>query len=123
MTGFAGFLSSEHDAADFALRLLHKDVGLGREVGVPMQLSDMAYEELSEALNRGRETRNSSVGQLCRSNAPASSRPPSTPSGYKRSSTPTSGGKPRPANPRSVVGRRDFLRLRGVDARGGSDES
>ena len=64
MTGFAGFLSSEHDAADFALRLLHKDVGLGREVGVPMQLSDMAYEELSEALNRGRETRNSSVGQL-----------------------------------------------------------
>src|SRR6516162_1617009 len=62
------FLSSQHDPADFALRLLHKDVGLavglGREVGVPMRLANMAYEELTEAMNRGWGTRNSSVGQL-----------------------------------------------------------
>jgi 3-hydroxyisobutyrate dehydrogenase len=62
------FLSGQHDPADFALRLLHKDVGLavglGREVGVPMRLANMAYEELTEAMNRGWGARNSSVGQL-----------------------------------------------------------
>jgi 3-hydroxyisobutyrate dehydrogenase len=62
------FLSGQHDPADFALRLLHKDVGLavglGREVGVPMRLANMAFEELTEAMNRGWGTRNSSVGQL-----------------------------------------------------------
>ena len=62
------FLSGQHDPADFALRLLHKDVGLavglGREVGVPMRLANMAYEELTEAMNRGWGTRNSTVGQL-----------------------------------------------------------
>jgi 3-hydroxyisobutyrate dehydrogenase-like beta-hydroxyacid dehydrogenase len=62
------FLTGQHDAADFALRLLHKDVGLavglGREVGVPMRLANMAYEELTEAMNRGWGTRNSTVGQL-----------------------------------------------------------
>jgi 3-hydroxyisobutyrate dehydrogenase-like beta-hydroxyacid dehydrogenase len=61
------FLSGKHDPADFALRLLHKDVGLavglGREVGVPMRLANMAYEELTEAMNRGWGTRNSTVGQ------------------------------------------------------------
>src|SRR5271165_3030870 len=62
------FLSGQHDPADFALRLLHKDVGLavglGREVGVPMRLANMAYEELTEAMNRGWGARNSTVGQL-----------------------------------------------------------
>jgi 3-hydroxyisobutyrate dehydrogenase len=62
------FLSGTHDPADFALRLLHKDVGLavglGREVGVPMRLANMAFEELTEAMNRGWGTRNSTVGQL-----------------------------------------------------------
>ena len=58
------FLSGKHDPADFALRLLHKNVALGREVGVPMRLANMAYEELTEAMNRGWATRNSSVGQL-----------------------------------------------------------
>src|SRR6267142_1970218 len=62
------FLTGQHDPADFALRLLHKDVGLavglGREVGVPMRLANMAYEELTEAINRGWGTRNSTVGQL-----------------------------------------------------------
>ena len=61
------FLSGKHDPADFALRLLHKDVGLavglGREVGVPMRLANMAFEELTEAMNRGWGTRNSTVGQ------------------------------------------------------------
>jgi 3-hydroxyisobutyrate dehydrogenase-like beta-hydroxyacid dehydrogenase len=52
------FLSGKHDPADFALRLLHKDAGLGREVGVPMRLANMAYEELTEAMNRGWSTRN-----------------------------------------------------------------
>jgi hypothetical protein len=57
-----------HDPADFALRLLHEDVGLavglGREVGLPMRLANLAYEELTEAMNRGWGARNSSVGQL-----------------------------------------------------------
>src|SRR5215831_20933936 len=42
------FLTGQHDPADFALRLLHKDVGLavglGREVGVPMRLANLAFE-------------------------------------------------------------------------------
>jgi hypothetical protein len=54
------FLSSKHDPADFALRLLHEDV----ELGLPMRLAHMAYEELTEAMNRGWGTRNSTVGQL-----------------------------------------------------------
>jgi 3-hydroxyisobutyrate dehydrogenase-like beta-hydroxyacid dehydrogenase len=62
------FLSGQHDPVDFALRLLHKGVGLavglGREVGVPMRLANMAFEELSEAMNRVWGTRNSTVGQL-----------------------------------------------------------
>src|SRR6202023_3477913 len=41
------FLQGKHDPADFALRLLHKDVGLavglGREVGVPMRLANLVY--------------------------------------------------------------------------------
>ena len=61
-------LTGRHDPADFALRLLHKDVGLavglGREVGVPMRLANLAYEELTEAMNRGWGARNSTVGQL-----------------------------------------------------------
>ena len=58
------FLPGKHDPADFALRLLHKDVGLGREVGAPIRLANVAFEELTEAMNRGWGARNSSVGQL-----------------------------------------------------------
>ncbi|MBV8888826.1 MAG: NAD(P)-dependent oxidoreductase [Alphaproteobacteria bacterium] len=62
------FLSGTYDPADFALRLLHKDVslavGLGREVGVPMRLANLALEELTEALNRGWSQRDSRVGIL-----------------------------------------------------------
>jgi hypothetical protein len=57
------FLSGQHDPVDFALRLLHKDVGLGREVGVPMRLANMAFEKLAAAMNRGWGTRNSTVGE------------------------------------------------------------
>jgi hypothetical protein len=46
------------------LRLLHKVVGLAREVGVPMRLANTAFAELTEAMNRRWGTRNSAVGQL-----------------------------------------------------------
>ena len=60
---------SQYDPAEFlALRLLHKDVslavGLGREVGVPMRLANLALEELTEAMNRGWQQRDSRVGGL-----------------------------------------------------------
>src|SRR5947199_35576 len=62
------FLAGAYDPADFALRLLHKDVslavGLGKEVGVPMRLANLALEELTEALNRGWSQRDGRVGML-----------------------------------------------------------
>jgi 3-hydroxyisobutyrate dehydrogenase len=62
------FLTSSYDPADFALRLLHKDVslavGLGKEVAVPMRLASLALEELTEALNRGWGQRDSRVPGL-----------------------------------------------------------
>ena len=62
------FLAGQYDPADFALRLLHKDVslavGLGKEVGVPMRLANMALEELTEAMTRGWGQRDSRVGML-----------------------------------------------------------
>src|ERR1700733_9452223 len=62
------FLAGQYDPADFALRLLHKDVslagGLGKEVGVPMRLANLALEELTEAITRGWGTRDSRVGML-----------------------------------------------------------
>jgi 3-hydroxyisobutyrate dehydrogenase len=62
------FLTGTYDPADFALRLLHKDVslavGLGKEVGVPMRLANLALEELTEAMNRGWEKRDSRVSAL-----------------------------------------------------------
>jgi 3-hydroxyisobutyrate dehydrogenase len=62
------FLSGSYDPADFALRLLHKDVSLAcqlaREVQVPMRLTNLALMELTEALNRGWGTRDSRVGAL-----------------------------------------------------------
>ena len=51
------FLPDTYEPAAFALRLAHKDVSLatalGRELGVPMRLSNLALEEMTEALNRG----------------------------------------------------------------------
>jgi 3-hydroxyisobutyrate dehydrogenase-like beta-hydroxyacid dehydrogenase len=62
------FLTGSYDPADFALRLLHKDVALAcqlaREVQVPMRLTNMALMELTEALNRGWGTRDSRVVSL-----------------------------------------------------------
>jgi 3-hydroxyisobutyrate dehydrogenase len=51
------FLPGEFEPPSFALRLGHKDVSLatalGREVGVPMRLANLALEEITEALGRG----------------------------------------------------------------------
>ena len=51
------FLPGIYDPPAFALRLAHKDVSLaaalGREVGVPMRLSSLTLEEMTEALGRG----------------------------------------------------------------------
>lgn len=50
------FLPHKYDPADFALRLAHKDVTLatqlGRELGVPMKVANLALADLTEALNR-----------------------------------------------------------------------
>jgi 3-hydroxyisobutyrate dehydrogenase len=71
------FLTGSYDPADFALRLLHKDVslavGLGKEVAVPMRLASLALEELTEAMNRGwgqRDSRVSGLLQVERSGIP-----------------------------------------------------
>jgi 3-hydroxyisobutyrate dehydrogenase len=62
------FLTGSYEPADFALRLLHKDVSLAcqlaRDVEVPMRLTNLAQLELTEALNRGWATRDSRVGML-----------------------------------------------------------
>ena len=62
------FLTGSYDPADFALRLLHKDVSLAcqlaRDVGVPMRLTNLAQLELTEALGRGWGSRDSRVGML-----------------------------------------------------------
>jgi 3-hydroxyisobutyrate dehydrogenase len=51
------FLPGKYDPASFALRLAHKDVALanalGRELGMPMRMCNLAYAEMTEALNRG----------------------------------------------------------------------
>jgi 3-hydroxyisobutyrate dehydrogenase len=59
------FLPGQYEPPSFALRLGHKDVSLatalGREVGVPMRLANLALEELTEALNRGWGDKDSSA--------------------------------------------------------------
>jgi 3-hydroxyisobutyrate dehydrogenase len=51
------FLPNKYEPAAFALRLAHKDVSLatalGRELNVPMRLSNLALADLAEGLNRG----------------------------------------------------------------------
>jgi 3-hydroxyisobutyrate dehydrogenase-like beta-hydroxyacid dehydrogenase len=51
------FLPGKYDPPSFALRLAHKDVALanalGRELGMPMRMCNLAYAEMTEALNRG----------------------------------------------------------------------
>ena len=62
------FLPGTYDPPSFALRLAHKDVSLatnlGRELKVPMRISNMTLEELTEALNRGWAERDSRVAML-----------------------------------------------------------
>jgi 3-hydroxyisobutyrate dehydrogenase len=62
------FLPNVYDPPAFALRLAHKDVtlatALGRELGVPMRLCNMALEEMTEAMNRGWAHRDSRVALL-----------------------------------------------------------
>jgi 3-hydroxyisobutyrate dehydrogenase-like beta-hydroxyacid dehydrogenase len=62
------FLSNIYDPPAFALKLGHKDMtlatGLGREVGVPMRLANMALAEMTEAMNRGWGARDSRTPML-----------------------------------------------------------
>ncbi len=62
------FLPNRYDPAAFALRLAHKDVALatalGRELGVPMRLSNLTLEEMTEAMNRGWAARDSRVSMV-----------------------------------------------------------
>ena len=57
------FLPDVYDPPRFALKLAHKDVSLatqvGRELGVPMRLANLTLEEMTEALARGWEGRDS----------------------------------------------------------------
>ena len=62
------FLPGIYDPPAFTLRLAHKDVSLatalGRELGVPMRVANLALEELTEALGRGWAERDSRVAML-----------------------------------------------------------
>ncbi|MBI09251.1 MAG: 3-hydroxyisobutyrate dehydrogenase [Rhodospirillaceae bacterium] len=59
------FLPGRFDPPDFALKLARKDVALacevGREFDVPMRLAHLTLMEMTEALNRGWEGRDSRV--------------------------------------------------------------
>jgi 3-hydroxyisobutyrate dehydrogenase len=62
------FLPGKYDSPAFALRLAHKDMTLatqlGRELAVPMRLSELALAELTEAMNRGWGNRDSRAAML-----------------------------------------------------------
>ena len=62
------FLPGKYDPPSFALRLAHKDVALanalGRELGMPMRICNLAYAEMTEALNRGWGDRDSRAVML-----------------------------------------------------------
>ena len=62
------FLPGKYDPPNFALKLATKDVmlatQLGRELGVPMRICNLAYAEMREACNRGWEGRDSRAVML-----------------------------------------------------------
>ena len=62
------FLPGKYDPPNFTLKLATKDVALatalGRELGVPMRICNLAYAEMLEACNRGWQGRDSRVVML-----------------------------------------------------------
>jgi 3-hydroxyisobutyrate dehydrogenase-like beta-hydroxyacid dehydrogenase len=62
------FLPGSYDPPSFALKLATKDVALatalGRELGVPMRICNLAYAEMTEACNRGWQGRDSRAVML-----------------------------------------------------------
>jgi 3-hydroxyisobutyrate dehydrogenase-like beta-hydroxyacid dehydrogenase len=62
------FLPGKYDPAAFSLKLAHKDVALanalGRELGLPMRMCNLALAEMTEALARGWGGRDSRVVML-----------------------------------------------------------
>jgi 3-hydroxyisobutyrate dehydrogenase len=62
------FLPNTYEPPSFALDLGHKDVtlatALGRELGVPMRIANLALAEMTEALNRGWGKRDCRVPML-----------------------------------------------------------
>lgn len=57
------FLQGKLDPPNFALRLVHKDIGLAlqlaRENDVPMRLCNLVHQDITEAMNRGWSGRDS----------------------------------------------------------------
>jgi 3-hydroxyisobutyrate dehydrogenase len=77
------FLPNHYDPARFALKLAHKDVSLatqlGRELGVPMRVAELTLAEMTEALNRGwqgRDSRSSMLLELERAGVTVAVEPP-----------------------------------------------
>jgi 3-hydroxyisobutyrate dehydrogenase len=62
------FLQQHFDPPSFALKLAHKDVRLmtelAKEVNVPMRVANITLEEMTEALNRGWDGRDSRVAMM-----------------------------------------------------------
>jgi len=62
------FLPGTYDPPAFALKLAHKDVSLanalGRELGMPMRMCNLAFAEMTEAMARGWAGRDSRVVML-----------------------------------------------------------
>lgn len=62
------FLPGTYDPPAFSLKLAHKDVSLanalGRELGMPMRMCNLALAEMTEAMARGWEGRDSRIVML-----------------------------------------------------------
>jgi 3-hydroxyisobutyrate dehydrogenase len=62
------FLPGSYEPPQFTLRLAHKDMTLatelGRELGVPMRVANLALAEMTEAMNRGWSERDSRVSMV-----------------------------------------------------------